>query len=50
MIPTNIISPFIENNFPQLLVLGVVMGTALLLLDKKREPDFDIPVLFHSDR
>ena len=35
IIPINIISPFIENDFPQLLMLGVVMGTALLLLGKK---------------
>ena len=33
--PTNLITPFTENNFPQLLVLGIVMGIALLLLNRK---------------
>lgn len=35
VIPTNLLAPFLENNFPQLLVLGVVMGMALLLLNRK---------------
>lgn len=30
--PTNIIKPFVENNTPQLVVMGAVMGTALLML------------------
>lgn len=34
-IPTNFFSPFVENNYPQLLGLGIVMGMALLLLNKK---------------
>lgn len=36
VIPTNLITPFTENNFPQLLVLGIVMGVALLLLNRKK--------------
>lgn len=35
VIPTNLFTPFLENNFPQLLVLGIVMGMALLLLNRK---------------
>ena len=35
VIPTNLITPFTENNFPQLLVMGLAMGVALLLLDRK---------------
>ena len=30
--PTNIVKPFIENNTPQLVVMGAAMGTALLML------------------
>ena len=35
VIPTNLITPFAENNFPQLLVLGLALGIALLLLNRK---------------
>lgn len=35
IIPTSIVTPFVENNVPQLVVLGVVMGEALLLLGKR---------------
>lgn len=35
VIPTNLVMPFVENNFPQLLVLGLVMGIALLLLNRR---------------
>lgn len=31
--PNNLVKPFAENNFPQILVLGIVMGVALLLLN-----------------
>lgn len=31
--PNNLLMPFLENNFPQILVLGIVMGMALLLLN-----------------
>lgn len=34
-IPTNLVAPFLENNFPQLLGLGIIMGMALLLLNRK---------------
>lgn len=33
VIPRNLVTPFVENNFPQILVLGIVMGMALLLLN-----------------
>ena len=32
VIPTNIVQPFIDNNTPQLVVLGFLFGTALLIL------------------
>lgn len=35
VIPLNLAAPFVENNFPQLMVLGLVMGIALLLLNRK---------------
>ncbi len=35
IIPTSIVTPFVENNVPQLVVLGVVVGEALLLLGKR---------------
>lgn len=35
IIPTNLIQPFIDNNTAQLVVLGVLLGSALLLLDEK---------------
>ena len=37
VIPTSIVTPFVENNVPQLVVLGVVMGEALLLLGKRAD-------------
>lgn len=35
VIPTNLISPFVDNNFPQMVVLGIIMGAALLILGEK---------------
>ena len=35
VVPTNLIDPFLTNNIPQLVVLGVLMGSALLLLGDK---------------
>lgn len=35
--PTNVVTPFVENNSPQLVVLGVVMGAALLILGEAGE-------------
>ena len=35
LIPQNIITPFAENNTPQLVILGFVMGAALLILGDK---------------
>lgn len=35
IIPTNLVQPFIDNNTAQLVVLGVLLGAALLLLDDK---------------
>ncbi len=32
LIPRNVFTPFTENNTPQLVILGFVMGAALLLL------------------
>ena len=38
IIPTNLIEPFLENKTPQLVVLGFLFGTALLLLgDRVKE-------------
>ncbi len=36
--PTNVVSPFLENNNPQLVVLGVAMGAALLMLGEAGSP------------
>ena len=33
--PTNVIEPFLNGNIPQLLVLGILLGAALLLLGDK---------------
>ena len=35
LIPTNIIAPFLSNNTPQLVVMALVMGAALLLLEDR---------------
>lgn len=35
VIPTNLITPFVDNNIPQIVVLGVLMGAALLIIRKK---------------
>lgn len=35
LIPTNIIAPFLNNDMPQLVILGLVLGAALLLLDDR---------------
>lgn len=35
VVPVSLVTPFVENDFPQLMVLGIVMGVALLLLNKK---------------
>lgn len=35
IIPLNVVTPFAEGNFPQLMVLGIVMGIALLLIGKQ---------------
>ena len=35
IIPTNVISPLLEGNIPQLVVLSIGLGAALLLLDDK---------------
>lgn len=32
IIPTNLFSPFVENNTPQILILGLLLGSALLSL------------------
>ncbi len=32
VIPTNLFTPFVENNTPQLVILGLLLGSALLLL------------------
>ena len=32
IIPTNFVTPFIENNIPQIVILGIGMGAVLLLL------------------
>ncbi len=32
IIPTNLFKPFVENNTPQLVLLGVLLGSALLIL------------------
>lgn len=38
IIPTNFFAPFVENNTPQLLILGLLLGSALLMLgDSVRE-------------
>ena len=33
--PTNIVDPFLNSNIPQLVVLGILLGSALLLLGEK---------------
>ena len=35
LIPTNIVAPFLNNNTPQLVILGILMGAALLLLEDR---------------
>lgn len=35
LIPTNIIAPFINNNTPQLVILGLLLGAGLLLLEDR---------------
>ena len=35
IIPTNLIQPFVDNNTAQLVVLGILLGSALLLLGDK---------------
>ena len=32
IIPTNLFTPFVENNTPQLVILGMLLGSALLIL------------------
>lgn len=48
VIPTNLFEPFTENNFPQLVVLGVVMGVALLLLNRKESVLYNALVDLHA--
>ena len=35
LIPTNIVAPFLNNNTPQLVILGILLGAALLLLEDR---------------
>ena len=35
VIPTSLVTPFVENNIPQLVVLGVALGAVLLLLGER---------------
>ena len=35
LIPTNIVAPFLNNDTPQLVILGLVLGAALLLLEDR---------------
>ena len=35
LIPTNIIAPFLNNNTPQLVILGLLLGAGLLLLEDR---------------
>jgi len=35
LVPTNIIAPFLNNDTPQLVILGLVLGAALLLLEDR---------------
>lgn len=35
LVPTNIIAPFLNNDTPQLVILGLLMGAALLLLEDR---------------
>ena len=35
LIPTNIITPFLNNNTPQLVILGLLLGAGLLLLEDR---------------
>ncbi len=35
VIPTNLFTPFTENNIPQIVILGIVMGSALLIASRK---------------
>lgn len=42
VIPTNIVTPFVENNLPQLVVLGAACGASLLLLGERGAPIKDV--------
>ncbi len=35
VVPTNVFTPFVDNNVPQIVVLGLIMGEALLIVGKK---------------
>ncbi len=35
ILPTNVIDPFLNSNIPQLVILGILLGAALLLLGDK---------------
>lgn len=35
VIPTSLVTPFVDNNIPQLVILGVLMGAALLTIKNK---------------
>ena len=35
LVPTNIVAPFLNNDTPQLVILGLLMGTALLFLEDR---------------
>ena len=46
--PSDLINPFVENNTPQLVVLGVLLGCALLAFGERAQPLNDLLLLVNE--